>query len=234
MPSFARTMVLTLAAVFALAACTGGEPAPTSPAPPAVTETATRTVDEILDLFETSAAPTEVVLTSLFVATDGTLDPNLALTDLPTPTPFETPFGALPFAQPGTLVASETEDPAGVPSFTRITLVTSGGPRINDQPPATTTVEILGDGRITRNTSQGTVSQETIDALNALIAEMNFFGAQGTYVGSFGVEDEVFYYQITIASADGRERTINAHEGLMPVELQRIIGRVQVEGLRLP
>jgi hypothetical protein len=232
MRNFARIVVLALVA--SLAACTGGDPAPTSPAPPAVSETATRTVDEILDSFETAAAPTIVNPTSLFVATDGTLDPNLELTDLPTPTVFLTPEGALPFAQPGTLIASETEDPDGTPTFVRISLIVNGGPRVNDQPPAPAVFEVFSDGRITRGSAQGTVGQDAIDTLNALIAEMNFFGAQGSYVGSFGADDDVYYYQLTIAATDGRERTINAHEGLMPVELQRIIGRVQIEGARLP
>lgn len=228
-------IIATLSMILILSACAGGgtEPAPQPPAP-TITDTPTRTVDELLDSFATAAAPTIINPTSLFVATDGTVDPNLALTDLPTPTPRVTTLFELPVGAPGTLIASETQDPDGPQVFERVTLVISGGIKINGQTPPPTTIEITRDGRIVKNnSSQGMVDQATIDHINMLMNEMNFYGAQGNYVGSFGADDEVYYYQITIVSTGARERTINAHEGFMPVELQRLIGRVQVEGAKL-
>jgi hypothetical protein len=138
----------------------------------------------------------------------------------------------LPLGDPRTLIASETEDPEGPALFEQITLVVSGGPLLNGQRPPDSRIEITRDGRITRDAKQGTIDQASIDRLNALINTMNFFGAQGNYVGNFGADDPTFYYSITVSASGARERTLNAHEGLMPVELKNLIGEVLILSAR--
>lgn len=227
-----RYLVIALLLLLTLSACSSApETSAATPSDPNA-QAATQSVDEILQSFDEAVRPTEAPATSLFTALETPLDPDVTV--LPVPTGIiRTPApGELPIGDPRTLVASETEDPAGPAVFEQITLTISGGPRINDQRPPDSRIEVMRDGRITRDGKQGTLDQASLDRLNSLINTMNFFGAQANFVGNFGADDPVFYYSLTVRASDGRERTINAHEGLMPVEFKNIIGEVLVLSAR--
>lgn len=228
-----QSIVIAFILVLNLSACASAPE--TSFATPADTvgQAPTQSVDEILESFDAAVRPTDAIaVTSLFAALDTPLDPDVTV--LPIPTAFvRTPApGELPLGDPRTLVASETEDPEGPALLEQITLIVSGGPQINGQRPPDSRIEIFNDGRITRDGKQGTIDLASIDHLNALINTMNFFGAQGNAVGNFGADDPVFYYSITVIASGGRERTLNAHEGLMPVELKNLIGEVLILSAR--
>ncbi len=225
-------IVIVVVFALTLGACApASEISVTTPAD-AIGQPATQSVDEILQSFEEAVRPTDIPSTSLFTAFETPLDPDVTVLPIPTAL-IRTPApGELPIGDPRTLIASETEDPDGPALFEQITLIVSGGPLINGQRPPDSRIEITRDGRITRDTKQGTIDQASIDRLNALINAMNFFGAQGNYVGNFGADDTAFYYSITVKATGARERTLNAHEGLMPVELKNLIGEVLVLSAR--
>lgn len=223
-----------LVVLVGLSACGGGEAAPSGDPQPdvsdAISATPTESIDDLLQAFEEAAAQGDPELESIFGFLDDDLEVEFAITELPIPTPRATTPGELPIPQPGTLVASQTQDPDVPRNFDRLTLVRSGGPLINNgQPEPPLIIEISRDGSVARGERRGRVQLDTIDTLNALINEMNFYGAQGTFLGTFTAEDEVYLYQITVSTAV-MERTINAHEPLLPPELRRLIARIQLAG----
>lgn len=231
-----RIFAIALLILLSLSACASSTPdTSTTPDGIPVDATATQSVDEILEEFEQVLQPTAaegVEVTSVFPTLEIVLDPDVTVLPFPTayvrtPDPLE-----LPLNDPRTLTASETQDPNGFQTFERITLEVSGGPLIGDQPAPPSRIEITNDGRITRDSRQGTIDQGSLDTLNMMINTMNFFGAQGNFVGNFGAEDTVFYYSITVRATSGAERIINAHEGMMPVEMQSLIGQVLVLSAR--
>lgn len=129
---------------------------------------------------------------------------------LPTRTPSSE--GELIVALPGTLVASETEDPFPETRFDYIYFEQTGG--VED---LSIQVEIFADGRIIVNDFDGTISGETIADLNARLDAVNFFGIQSTFLGPPGPEDS-YQYRLMV-SQSGIEKMVNAQDGFIPDEV---------------
>lgn len=127
--------------------------------------------------------------------------------------------GALPPAGPGTLVASETEDPEPIGPFQLVRLRQQGG-RGN----ITTVIEIYADGRIVRDGEIGTVDAATIGRINQMIDDMGFFSMQGTYIGPPGADD-TYTYRVYVDSGD-IDRAINAQDGYLPQELTSLLATI--------
>jgi phosphatidylethanolamine-binding protein (PEBP) family uncharacterized protein len=163
------------------------------------------------------------------IADAATPEPDTSPQPIPTIRPtFE---GELVPGDPQTLVASRTEDPDANVPFSTIRVERTGGP-FTGETPEPLVVEISGDGKITRNGTEGRVEQATLDTLNALIREMNFFGASGDYLGVVPLDGtENYFYTITVVRGD-LTRSIQAQDGSMPQELTNIIARVLQEGSR--
>lgn len=142
--------------------------------------------------------------------------------------------GELPFEGVGTLVTSPTEDPdAGLP-FNWISLYRRGGPPNPDGSQRELFVRIFADGRIVRGNTEGRVVPGLVDLLNLYIREMNFFGAQGTFIGPLGDDDiTTFLYTVTVSRGD-LEVGLNGMEGFMPPEFERIITTILLEAQKLP
>lgn len=163
---------------------------------------------------------------------DGTLSfEELAedvLGDEPTPQIFPTVTlaeGALPIPLPGTLVASETEEPdlRGV-GFDRIVFRQSGGTAGID-----VQFEINGQDRsVTRDGNTMAISQEAVDQINQAIDSLNFLGLQGTFLGPGGNE-EAYFYRITVEKGDAA-RTIASQDGFMPQEYIQFLGLLRTIG----
>lgn len=234
-----------------LAACAGTDPAlPTEITLPDSTEVSDNTdaaatpapadqdatavpddeIDVIIDeLFDPEEDFNEPTSSFLFLSED---EPQADITPQPSPTIRPTVPGELPVPGLGTLVASETEDPDGLSGFENIILIRTGGPLATEEDPQRLVIRISNTGSISQGDVNGQISQQAIDTIGLLIEEMNFFGAQGTFLSIVGEDPTVFTYQISV-ERDGQRRTINAHEGHMPPELQRIVARIIEEGQRL-
>lgn len=137
--------------------------------------------------------------------------------------PTQTPAGegALPVVPPGTLIASETQDPeieAG--RFEYIFFEQTGGP--NDQ---TITIEIFDNGSMNYNDLSGAVDAATIELLNQRLDEINFFGLQATYMGPPG-GDEIYQYRLLVRQG-GIEKMINAQDGYIPREVVALLSLVR-------
>ncbi len=195
-------------------------------------------IEEVIDQFEATEAALatpEPRLTSAIAALLDNPDDAIAPEAILQPTfdPLEpTPLGALPVPLPGTLVASETEDPEITPGFNRLVLFREGGPLLNGQQPEPVTIEIYNDGRILRNGIAGSISRETIDSLALALDEINFFGMQNVYMGVYDLTSGDFFYQLTVASPI-LERQLNLQDGYMPTEVAEIVARIITEGQRI-
>jgi hypothetical protein len=158
--------------------------------------------DEEIDALLSGATPEQVVLP--------TVDPELE--------------GALPVPLPGTLVASETEEPEpflGV--FTFIYFEQTGGAE-----DVNIIVEIYGDGRVVSNGRTFQVDQSVIRQLDQMITELNFFGMQGTFLGPPGSPSD-YRYRVAIGRGE-LERAVQAQDGFIPVELTRFLGMIRETG----
>lgn len=151
----------------------------------------------------------------------------VVVTREPLVTPME---GALPMAAPGTLVASETEDPTAGMIFTSIRFVRTGG-GTEEAPDPSVVIEINGDGSYTRNGVAGTLSPDRVAAINDAITAVNFFGLQGAMLGA-GIEGSTVYrYALTIQRGD-QNRTVSSMDGFMPQEYITLLGTIFEVGLR--
>jgi hypothetical protein len=128
--------------------------------------------------------------------------------------------GALPIPLPGTLVASETQDPNMGQPFQVLSLFRTGGP-VPDA--ADLDLTIFGDGAFLVNGVPGALPPEALMDLNAAIDEINFFGLQGTMLGLPSSTD--YTYRLTINRA-GTERMIASQDGFMPTAYKQLIGRL--------
>ena len=134
--------------------------------------------------------------------------------------PASTPEGALPIPEPGTLVASETEDPNMGLVFDRIELVRYGGPDGSER------IEIVvnQDGSYSRNEATGTITQDHVTEIDDLIDAMNFFGMQGAMLGPSSETDNYRWSMLVIRSDD--ERLVQAEDGFYPPEFQQLLAAI--------
>lgn len=133
--------------------------------------------------------------------------------------------GALPIPLPGTLVASETEEPeisGGV--FDRIIFRQTGGTAdVNVR------FEINGQERIVvRDGVSMVVSQEVIDQIDQVINDLNFIGLQGTFMGP-AASDDVYFYRVTVEKGEAA-RTIASQDGFMPDAYKSFLGLLRAVG----
>lgn len=119
----------------------------------------------------------------------------------------------VPLPIPGTLVAAPaTEDPEAGTVFTRILYEQSGG--LTGQ---TLTIEVRGDGSVTRNGAASAITPAQVEQLNDILNQLNFFGLQGAFTAP-GTGADIITYQVTVERA-GSERTIVAQDGFIPPAL---------------
>lgn len=135
--------------------------------------------------------------------------------------PSQTPAseGALEIPLPGTLVASETEQPenTGV-MFESIRFRQTGGTSQSD-----VQFEIRGLDRVViRDGVTMPLSQETVDQIDQMINDLNFIGLQGTFLGPAASED-VYVYRVTVIKGED-SRTITAQDGFIPEQYKQFLG----------
>jgi hypothetical protein len=238
---YARLLALMLSILFVLllAACSGGEAPQVSDPATDVSETGsesatlaavdvtavaetenTEASEEIAATVDPNASP---IPTSIFATFDSPEERTALAMPVVFPTAEPTAEGELPVPAPGTLVASSTEDPNADQPFTLIRLIRTGGPEINGEPQQLI-IEVEGDGTIRRNELEGQLTQGTVDQLNLLIREMNFFGVQGIFMGVLAPEDTTTYVYQLYVQRGLEERSVSAMEGIIPAELQRLMG----------
>lgn len=190
-----------------ISACGGNEIAPTEPLPTVVNANST-------------AAPTIDNAITLVLPTTVTLPPQ------ETPTPEITIEGALPVPGPRTLVASQTEDPNANVPFTQITLVRTEGPLFAGSPQPPLNIEIQADGTVTYAGIAGQLSTESVDQINLLIREINFFGMQNNYISAAPVTgSDEYVYQLTVLRGE-QERLVTARDSFMPQELKDMVAYI--------
>jgi hypothetical protein len=143
--------------------------------------------------------------------------------------PTLTPAGesALVVPLPGTLVASETEDPEPGGIFDSVYLRQEGG-----QNDIITITEVFSDGRVIRDGVEGLVDQISIMEIDNAINTLNFFGMQGTLMGPPG-DDNTYVYRVFVVSGDN-ERAIMAQDGYMPPEFMALLTLVRQAGDAVP
>jgi hypothetical protein len=110
---------------------------------------------------------------------------------------------------PGTLVASETEDPRADVPFTNISIVRLHQ-GVADQ------IVIKGDGTFTYNNVPGVLSPDQITNINQAIKNINFFGLEATMM-SMVPQTDVYEYALTIERGED-SRTIVSQDRFTPAE----------------
>jgi len=125
--------------------------------------------------------------------------------------------GDLEIPLPGTLVASETEDPNADVPFTRleVTRVHLG---------VTDTLIIKGDGTFTYNGEAGVLSPQQIFNLNQAIKEINFYGLQGTMMSTVP-QQNVHEYAVTVERGE-ESRTLVSQDKFMPATYTEFVSRI--------
>lgn len=203
---------MMFALLLILTACGGGEPEPTQALP-----TEVQFEEDPIEFPDNALTPV----------------PDILQTPGPTFTPEPTIEGALIPGDVGTLVASKTEDPEASLPFTLIRMERSGGPAMPGTTPPVMVVEIHEDGKITRGESEGTVTQQTLDILNAMIRGMDFFGISGDFIGMTPVEGTGEYlYRITVVRGT-LESSIQMRDALLVQEFRDLIALITTEGMKL-
>jgi hypothetical protein len=162
--------------------------------------------------------PEEPSFDDLVALALGTTEPQIRPTQPPPPS-----GGALAIAPPGTLVASETEEPEPGGMFEFIYFQQTGGPA-NEE----IIFQIFPDGRIVSQDRTVTVGQNVIEGLNDKITELNFFGMQGNLMGPPGRDDE-YRYRIAVGR-NGTERAISAQDRYMPPEFISFLSMIRNAG----
>ncbi|MBC8170333.1 MAG: hypothetical protein H7X77_01620 [Anaerolineae bacterium] len=196
-----------------LTSCGGGQPEPTQVLPTTVQ----------LDGGSTAEIPDNAL----------TPVPDVAQTQGPTLTPEPTIEGALIPGGVGTLVASKTEDPEASLPFSLIRMERSGGSQASGTTPMVMVIEIREDGTIKRDEAEGKVAQQSVDILNAMIREMDFFGISGDFLGLTPLEGTGEYlYNITIVRGT-LERSIQMRDTLLVQEFRDLISMLLNEGMKL-
>ena len=131
--------------------------------------------------------------------------------------------GALVVAQPGTLVASQTEELAPRGVFDYIWMVQEGG-----QENTTIDITIYSDGRVVKNDVEGNTDAAQVAALDAMINSLNFFGMQGTMLGS-SMSADTYRYRVFVQRGF-EARLISAQDGYMPQEFIEFLGLIRSVG----
>jgi hypothetical protein len=108
---------------------------------------------------------------------------------------------------PGTLVASETEDPRADVPFTTISIVRLHQ-GVADQ------LVIKGDGTFLYNNVPGVLSPQQITTINQAIKEINFFGIEATFI-SMVPQNDVYEYALTIERGED-VRTVVSQDKFTP------------------
>lgn len=118
---------------------------------------------------------------------------------------------------PGTLVkGAATEDPNANVLFDSITLQQTGG--VAGKP---VTIEVLGDGSVTRDNTKSKISADQVKKLNDRLNSLNFFGLEGIFSDA-GTRPDALHYNLTVVKG-GDARAIDVDEGLAPAELLGLI-----------
>lgn len=154
-------------------------------------------------------APEETELADL----EPTQDPNFVVVTLPS----GTEDFALEVGAPGTLVASETEDPNVSLVFDRMIFTRTSGPEGSER----LQMELFQDGRYILNGVQGQVPIETILSIDLKLDEINFFGMQGNMLGP-SVEGDEYQYGLTVYRGDD-ELSVVSMDGMMPTEYEQLL-----------
>ena len=124
---------------------------------------------------------------------------------------------------PGTIVAAVTQDPDAGKVFDNILFVRTGG--IAGK---TLTIQISGDGTLTRDGVTSKISSDEINKLVGMIDALNFFGMQGIFT-SPGTSPDVYQYQITI-DRNGSSKTLDAQDGMTPPPLLQLFSEIGTLG----
>lgn len=238
------TAILILALALVLAGCGNGDETEVPTEPPFVlttvpTETAMvadgavvqdpteippETSTPLSDLEMTAQAGAAMIDAQTFEAElDEVLTPATPIPPLATATLADE--NALPIPLPGTLVASETEDPEPPGLFDYISMEQEGG-----RGGSVILIEIYGDGTVIANGITGQIGPAEILEIDNAINTVNFFGMQGALLGPPGRADG-YIYRLAI-TRNQTTRAINAQEGYMPGEFINLLGLVRQAGNR--
>lgn len=149
---------------------------------------------------------------------------DAALTDA-TPIPTVTPAGegALIVPVPGTLVASETQDPEPRGLFDYVSMTQTGG-----REDITLVIQVYSDGRVIRDGVEGRVESALVAEIDNAINTLNFFGMQGAMLGPPGGAD-TYRYRV-IVKRGFQERAIWAQDGFMPNEFIQLLSLIRDAG----
>jgi hypothetical protein len=94
-------------------------------------------------------------------------------------------------------------------------------------------IEVYRDGRLVRNGEELTLPPAEIEALNAALSELNFFGLRGQFVAA-GQNPDAYYYSVEVNMSNGDSRTINAQDGHTPQPLLQFFSQLNLLGVDVP
>lgn len=165
----------------------------------------------------TSQAPTATVTSAPQGPTSQPPAPPTLVVVTRDPLAQSTQAGGVPIPIPGTLAASETEDPNADVPFTSIQVVRAHLGVVDR-------LIIQGDGTFTYNDVPGVLSPQQIASLNQAIKAINFYGLQGT-MQSTVPQNNVYEYAVTIVRGDD-SRTLVSHDIYMPREYTEFVAKL--------
>lgn len=149
--------------------------------------------------------------------------PNLTPAEAPTVPPGDTYIIPIP----GTLTASETEDPSAGQPFDYLRLTRTGGISTGDEantPDEVINMEIYNDGRAFYGDFEGVVDAATIQTLTNAIDEINFFGLDGVLLGPPG-DDDQYTYTVEV-HRQGSVMLMSAQDRFTPPEYARFLNTI--------
>ncbi|MBK8024310.1 MAG: hypothetical protein IPK19_23480 [Chloroflexi bacterium] len=129
---------------------------------------------------------------------------------------------------PGTLVTASTTGTANPPTRPPFTInivsyYQQGG--VSGTP---LNIALYGDGRLIRDGVESRVSPEEVDAIAAMLSEMDFLGIQGVFTAA-GRAPDLFQYTITVETPFGSQ-TLTTQDGLTPDPLLALYAAIRALG----
>ena len=123
-------------------------------------------------------------------------------------------------AQPGTLVIPSDAKTPNAPAAKPIVISDLLFTRTGGIAASSLTIELKGDGTLTRDGKSASVSADDIKKIEALLDGINFFQLQGIFVSPSGTAD-AYRYSLSVDASTG-SRSITSQDGMTPPELSQV------------
>jgi hypothetical protein len=133
--------------------------------------------------------------------------------------------GTVDVPVPGTLAAVNQNETPNAPTRTPISIDTLTFAQSGGIAGVTLMIELHGDGTLIRDGQTSQVSAENVQAIAALLDQIDFFNLEGIFTGA-GAATDAYRYTLTVDAPNG-SRTIISQDGLTPPELYDVYNAIR-------